>query len=357
MKKRNLRIKIFLYILCVMMLIPAAGLCGRNSIARAESAAGDAVLTAKQASKVELSRKKARIRVGTSCGIRVLNTSQKVKWSVSNKKVVRIKSFDDQFIRVYGRKKGKAVITAKAGTKKLTCTVYVKDPDDLPKHYSYWIRGTWTDGCYYNGCGKRLASMKKALSQSVTDRPYLKRYPYLYIGASRTGNTAAAVHDEKVYFYYCGGVGFRWFFKSVTKDEGKVVSALQFIRSYLKQRPSGTVIIDLGGNDPSNIEAYIGFYRSLMKHYRSAKFRFIGILPRAVGDPSNSERKAFNRRLEKAFPGKVVNLFDKVSRMSGFSTVDGIHYGKDQSRRIYIMTMKALGRKINMNLATGTVTG
>ena len=357
---RGFRKRIIICILCAVLLIPSAGVCGINETVRAASLSRKTKKKKNlKTKKIELNKEVETVRVNHACKLKVKNTSHSVKWSCSNKKAVRIVAFGayKKILRVYGKEAGTAVITAKVGDKKLHCTILVTGSGDKNAGSAGWHNGTWSDDGYRNGSGTVLADYKSVLSEPVVARLSLKKYPYLYVGASRTKNTAKAVKDKKVYFYHCGGAGFSWFFKPITKSRKKVTPVLSVIRSYLAQRPAGTVIIDLGGNDTSNVEAYIGFYRCLEELYPSAKFRFMGILPRAKGDPTNSSRKAFNKRLAEAFPGQVIDLYNKVYHMHDFKTVDGVHYGKKLSRQIYKLAMEKLGRRVKVNMKTGKVTG
>lgn len=351
MKKNRIWKRIILCLLCVMFLCPSLGSAGSYSVVSA------APSSKKKAKKISLNMKSAQIVVGKARNLKVKNAQSAVKWTVSDKSVVRIKPFGKRILRVYGKREGTAVVTAKIGSKKKRCVVTVVSEDTIFQDGPAWNYGTWEDNCYYNGSGTALGDLDAVMMEDVLDIQILGRYPYLYIGASRTKNTARAVKDKKVFFYYCSGAGFYWFFNPIYKTSRIVIPALTIIRAYLYQRPSGTVVIDLGGNDVTNIEAYIGLYRSLMEYYPMADFRFMGILPRAKGDPTNNARKGFNLRLEEAFPWQVINLYSRVYRMPEFETVDGVHYGKKLSRKVYRLTMKALGRKIKVNLKNGKVTG
>ena len=348
--------RIVICILCAVLLVPAAGSFeGTHTAAAAQSKKNNK--KKKKSDILILTKDDVHLEVGGTCRIRVKKTKLPVKWSISDRSVVRIRVFNNRTIMAYGEDIGTATVTAKVGGKKLRCTITVTDPIAEAEENMHWSDGTWKEECFYNGTGILMADLQAAMTQEVPKRAFLGKYPYLYIGASRTKNTARAVKDKKVYFYYCSGAGFRWFFLPIVRRTRTVVPALQMIRSYLEERPSGTVIIDLGGNDLTNIAAYIGFYRSLMNYYPCANFRFMGILPRAKGDPSNPARKAFNVRMSEEFPGQVIDLFDKVYHMSGFKTVDGVHYGKPLSRKVYKLVMNRLGRKIKINSKNGKVTG
>ena len=217
---------------------------------------------------------------------------------------------------------------------------------------SGWEGGTWENGRYINSEGKVKAKISTADKAKLPKLSGLQNKKILFIGASRTYRTSKAVKDSSVYFYGCGGATFKWFFQKRRKKK----PAYLVIRAFIKAHPRGTVIIDLGGNDLSNINAYIGFYRELIRKYPKVTFYFRGILPRSKDNKSNVSRKKFNRKLEEALPGHVINLYDKVYKMSGFKTVDGIHYPKKQNRRIYEWTMAEIGRYVSVNLSTGKVT-
>ena len=348
------------FILALMLLaLPASDV---SHVAFAKKTTSSKKKTKKQKKKTtpELNKKKLILPEGAVVRLRVKRAKTKVKWTSNDHSVVTIKPYGSlkNCARVTARSSGTALITAKIGSRTLKCRVKVasEDGDDQTAD-SNWKHGTWSeDNCYYNGSGESLASLSAALSTSAPSMKRLKNYPYFYIGASRTRNTSMAVTDKKVYFYYCSGAGFDWFFTPKKKYGEKVKPAFQMIRAYLAQKPGGTVIIDLGGNDLSNIDAYIGFYQKLNAMYPRATFWFMGVLPREKGDPTNPSRKAFNEKLMEALPGQVINLYDKVYHLPGFKTKDGTHYYPKQCRKIYQMVMKKIGRNITVDLKTGKAT-
>jgi predicted transcriptional regulator len=78
--------------------------------------------------KPHISKKKATIYVGQATHLSVVGSSKKAKWSSSNKKVATV----NQSGTVTGKKSGKAVVTAKIGSKKYKCTVTVKTRQSTP---------------------------------------------------------------------------------------------------------------------------------------------------------------------------------------------------------------------------------
>ena len=79
------------------------------------------VSSAQAASKLRLNATKLMLETGETYRLKVLGTEKKPKWSSSNKRVAKVSSNG----KVTALRKGKAKITAKVGSKKLTCTVSV----------------------------------------------------------------------------------------------------------------------------------------------------------------------------------------------------------------------------------------
>lgn len=87
--------------------------------------------TASAAKKPKLSKSKLTITAGKTATLSVKNANKKVKWSTSKKKVVKIgkaSGAKKDKVTLQAVKKGKAVITAKVGKKKLKCKITVKKP-------------------------------------------------------------------------------------------------------------------------------------------------------------------------------------------------------------------------------------
>ncbi len=78
--------------------------------------------TPSQAASAKLNKKKLSLKAGSSYTLKVKRASGKVKWSSNKKSVATVSSKG----RVKAIKAGKAKITARTGSKKLTCNVTVK---------------------------------------------------------------------------------------------------------------------------------------------------------------------------------------------------------------------------------------
>ena len=72
-------------------------------------------------SKIEISKKVLKLKVGQSYTIKIKGKKKKVKWSSSNKKIVVVNKKG----KVLAKKAGKAVIIAKIQKKKYKCKVIV----------------------------------------------------------------------------------------------------------------------------------------------------------------------------------------------------------------------------------------
>lgn len=74
------------------------------------------------AAKVKLSKKSTTLEVGQKKTIKVKGTTKKVTWSSSDKKIATVNSKG----KITAKSEGTCKITAKVGSKKLTCKVTVK---------------------------------------------------------------------------------------------------------------------------------------------------------------------------------------------------------------------------------------
>lgn len=82
-----------------------------------------------QAAEPTVNKKTQTLNVGQQVTVQVKNAGQKVKWSSSNKKVVKVKSTSGskkEKAKIEALKAGKATITATVGTKKLKVNVTVR---------------------------------------------------------------------------------------------------------------------------------------------------------------------------------------------------------------------------------------
>lgn len=101
----------FLLALCISIVAPATVPLTAN-------------ITTVEAAKVKLSKSKATLIKGQTLKLEVKNTSKKVKWSTSNKKIATVNSSG----KITAKKAGTVTITATISNKKYTCKVTVEQP-------------------------------------------------------------------------------------------------------------------------------------------------------------------------------------------------------------------------------------
>lgn len=90
-------------------------------------------MTAMAAEPIRLSRTKLTIKTGNAYILRLANAQNPVKWTTSNRKVVRFLSYNDKQAVLWMPRKGTARITAQVDNQKVECLVTVKKNKDLPK--------------------------------------------------------------------------------------------------------------------------------------------------------------------------------------------------------------------------------
>ena len=78
------------------------------------------------AATTKINKRKASLNEGYTITLKVSNTSKKVTWTTSSKKIATVKSTGTKTAKVTGKTPGKATITAKVGDKKFKCVVTVK---------------------------------------------------------------------------------------------------------------------------------------------------------------------------------------------------------------------------------------
>ena len=193
----------------------------------------------------------------------------------------------------------------------------------------------------------------QALNCRPTPNRKLKKYKYLYVGASRVKQIGYSIKDPKTYIEGYPGGDYHWGFDS--KYNNGILYGIKLIRSYLAVRPNGIVIIEMGNNDLNDIDRYILLYRELIRRYPKAQFWFVDALP---GDgrkykkeaAKNAKRVTFNKKLHKAFPKQCIGGYSYLIKHKQFKTKDGSHYPPSVRKIIYKYIMKQLKRNIRYSL-------
>lgn len=144
-------------------------------------------------SAAKLNKKSASIYVGKTVKLKVLEntTGKKVKWSSSKSAVATVSSSGV----VKGKKAGKTVITAKAGSKKYTCKVTVKNQKATltADKTTLTLRDSGTVKFTYNANGTLRWKIANSSIVSCKWGKWKKNTIPLYITALKDGTTSITV--------------------------------------------------------------------------------------------------------------------------------------------------------------------
>lgn len=144
-----------------------------------------------------------------------------------------------------------------------------------------------------------------------------KEHSFLFVGDSRTLGMKDAIGDNCTYIG-AEGEGYDWF-----STDGILALA-----DYLGTNPAQTVILNLGVNDPENINIYIDLYKDLMTDYSSSKFYVLAVNPLdddADFNTTNEMVELFNATMKSSFSDQYLDSYSYLVE-NGFETVDGLHY-------------------------------
>lgn len=145
----------------------------------------------------------------------------------------------------------------------------------------------------------------------------IKEHSFVFVGDSRTLGMKDAVADNCTYIG-AEGEGYEWF-----SSDG--ILALSDV---LGSNPSQTVILNLGVNDPENINIYIDLYKKLISDYPSASFYMLSVNPlddNSDFNTTNDMVQLFNATMKSSFPDQYLDCYTFLVN-SGYETVDGLHY-------------------------------
>jgi hypothetical protein len=159
--KGKLRYTVLIFALMIAMIIPTS--------------------TAQAASKPKLNKTKATICVSKTVKLKVTNSSSKVTWKSSNKKIATVSKSG----KVKGIKSGKVTITAKVGKKSVKCKVTVR------KHSWYTVEET--------GHFAKVATYQKYILCGSCQEVFDNNEDYQAHRAIHDGLNSCSVGTRKVY--------------------------------------------------------------------------------------------------------------------------------------------------------------
>lgn len=168
---------------------------------------------------------------------------------------------------------------------------------------------------------------KETETEITTTEQTLAAHDFIFVGDSRTLGMRDAVKDNCTYIG-AEGEGYRWF----------ASDGITELRTALENDPSRKVIINLGINDPENMEVYLDFYHNLSSEFSDTPFYFMSVNPLgkdADFDIVNDEIiKDFNASLKDEFPENFLDCYSYLKE-NGFETVDELHYTENTYKDIH----------------------
>ena len=190
------------------------------------------------------------------------------------------------------------------------------------------VKNSWVGNRYVGSNGalvKNRTIQGRTINSEGLVEDISRKDKYIFVGASRIVDMSVAVNSSTTVFIAQAGEGYKWLKRT----------AYPQLKSYLNKHPKCKVVFNLGNNDIKNLSLYISFYKKIIREYPKVSFYFLDALP---GDGAsavkNVKRQIFNNKMKAVFGKRCIGGYDYLMR-SGFSTVDGIHYNKQTSQKIY----------------------
>ena len=206
------------------------------------------------------------------------------------------------------------------------------------KNYYFYRTGemvvnSWVGNSYVGKNGARVVNRTvdgRKINKSGELQKISQKDKLIIVGASRIVDMSVAVSSSDTVFIAKSGMGYSWL-----KD-----TAGPRLITYLKQNPRCRVVFQLGNNDMQNINAYIAYYRNLMKKYPDTEFYFLDATP-GSGSAAfrNNARQKFNARMKEAFGKRCIGGYDYLVSIH-FTTLDGMHYPADISKKLYTYAVR-----------------
>lgn len=176
----------------------------------------------------------------------------------------------------------------------------------------------------------------------------LPKHRILFVGDSRTVGMQSALEKQRIGDLCLSvaevGEGCAWFNETGRKR----------MASILRVNPDLRVVLNLGVNDPDQIERYLSAYREIIRDFPETDFWFLSVNPidhdlMAEMDFSpisldliTQERvDALNEALREAFPERYLDSASMLEE-TGFETADGIHYSPDTYLKIHDFVVNSL---------------
>lgn len=151
-------------------------------------------------------------------------------------------------------------------------------------------------------------------------------FPFIFVGDSRTVQMHDVVGDTGVSFIAENSRGYDWFAeKAIPRIDPHVGKGTK-------------IVINLGVNDPGNIDKYIALVnqKSVEWTAKGAKVYYATVYP-VTDNPYTTEEqvKMFNQKLATGLQGvQIIDTYTWLKSV-GYQMVDGLHYSSGSTANIY----------------------
>lgn len=174
------------------------------------------------AASIKLNKTKKTIGVGDTYQLKVSGTKNKVKWTVKSSSIAKVSSTG----KVTGKKIGTTTVTAKVGSKKLTCKIIVH------KH-KYISKVTKKATCTKKGVKTYTCSCGKSYTKEIAKKEHVAGK---YIVTKKATKTEDGLKVKKC--VSCGKTMAQKTILSINKQKEQ-----EFVEKYLKDKKAKQVII------------------------------------------------------------------------------------------------------------------
>lgn len=177
----------------------------------------------------------------------------------------------------------------------------------------------------------------------------LPSHRIIFVGDSRTAGMENAINklmpgSDGCVFVAKVGEGCSWFLNDGMSQMGDAIA----------KYPDAPVVINLGVNDPDQIEEYLAAYDSMLAEFPGTDFWFMSVNPvqrdkmietgfsdDAMRLVTNANITKLNAAIRAACPDRYLDA-SSMMKQTGFQTVDGLHYSEQTYLKIHRFVIESL---------------
>lgn len=200
--------------------------------------------------------------------------------------------------------------------------------------------------------GRADAGMQDMTETEIPEQSRrLPAHRILFVGDSRTVGLDNALDkllpDDPCLFVGKVGEGCSWFLQEGEAQMADAIAAA----------PDAPVVLNLGVNDPDQVDQYLDTYRNLIEAFPDTDFWFLSVNPvqrdkmiengaseEALDLVTETNINRLNMAIQRAFPNRYLDSASML-KLDGFETVDGLHYTRQTYLKIHRFVVSQLFRE------------